>query len=369
MSLEEGEVIFYFRTMILIILTITISLSVTPAQVFGAEMRHEPSIEEGKDVNTSKNMETFIIYFENDIFANTDKHYTNAVKFTWLTRNIDRYTDILPSWSGSVAGWIPTVREAHTGEGVNHNIGFSLGHSIYTPANKKEESLIEDDRPYAGWFYGSIALHRKEIRHLNTVEIILGIVGPSAYGEEIQNTVHRYSDSPKANGWDNQLKDEPGFMLSWQRSVKSVILDWQRTRFDFIPHYGLTLGNVLTYANLGGEVRLGLNVPDDFGTALIRPGSTLSSPAKSAREAPGFGVHLFAGTDGRFVLRNIFIDGNTWRESHSVDKKNFVADLYAGIAMTYNRFKLTYTHVYRTREFKNEQNSQKFGSININYSF
>jgi lipid A 3-O-deacylase len=38
----------------------------------------------------------------------------------------------------------------------------------------------------------------------------------------------------------------------------------------------------------------------------------------------GFGWCLFASFEGRAVARNIFLDGNTFTDSHSIDKKTFV---------------------------------------------
>ena len=217
--------------------------------------------------------------------------------------------------------------------------------------------------------FRSIALHRKKAESLNTFELTVGIVGPSAYGEDIQNSVHEYADVSTAKGWDNQLRDEPGILLSWQQSLKMSTFDYGGAQFDFIPNYGITLGNVFTYANLGGEARFGFNVPDDFGTSLIRPGSNLSSPLKPPEKSSDFGVHVFVGAEGRAVLQNIFLDGNTWKDSHSVDKKHFVADMYAGLAFTWRRFRLAYTHAFRTPEFDNQDDGQQFGSINLSYSF
>lgn len=334
-----------------------------------AQKKSQGNVSLRTEENDSSDLRLFMIFFENDVFANTDKHYTNAIKLLWLTQNIDRYEDVLPSWSNRTTSSIPMVRQSTPGEGVTHNVGFSLGHNIYTPEKIQKESLIEGDRPYAGWLYGSIALHRKKPKSLNTFELTVGIVGPSAHGEYIQNTVHKYAGSPTAKGWGNQLRDEPGILLSWQQSLKTLTLDRNRNKFDFIPNYGLTLGNVFTYAHLGSEARLGFNVPDDFGTALIRPGSNLSLPMNPAETLSDFGFHVFIGADGRAVLQNIFLDGNTWKKSHSVDKKRFVADLYTGLALTFRRFRLAYTHAYRTREFDNQDGSQKFGSINISYSF
>lgn len=335
--------------------------------VFCAPLRADSA--HTKEQKEAAGLTTFMVYFENDFFAGTDRHYTNAVKLTMLTKDIARYEEVLPAWSNLATKRLPFARQALDRETAVHNIGFSLGHNIYTPEDTDAEELIEDDRPYAGWLYAALALHRREARRLDTFEVTVGVVGPSAYGEEIQNTVHSYGGSNNADGWDHQLEDELGVMLSWQQSRKVLLLDGQGIGVDLIPHFGLTLGNVFTYANLGCEARLGWNLPWDFGTALIRPGSTLSAPIPGHGRRNDFGIHVFAGTDVRLVFQNIFLDGNTWKSSHSVDKKPFVADLYAGIGLSYKRFRIVYTHAYRTEEFDGQGRGQSFGSVNLRFAF
>jgi len=41
-------------------------------------------------------------------------------------------------------------------------------------------------------------------------------------------------------------------------------------------------------------------------------------------------IHFFTRVDGRWMLRNIFIDGNTFAHSHSVKRDPWVAGLSAG---------------------------------------
>jgi hypothetical protein len=62
------------------------------------------------------------------------------------------------------------------------------------------------------------------------------------------------------------------------------------------------------------------------------------------------------------VAWNILLDGNTWKESYSIDRKRSVADMTAGVAIIYKRLKLSYAHVYRTKEFDGQDQSQLFGS-------
>ena len=79
--------------------------------------------------------------------------------------------------------------------------------------------------------------------------------------------------------------------------------------------------------------------------------------------------YAFAGVDGRWVLRNIFLDGNTFSDSHSVDKKPLVADFVAGIAITYDQFRVAFTHVMRTREFDSQAEADRFGSLSFSVRF
>ncbi len=320
---------------------------------------------------------TFIAYFENDLFAGTDQHYTNAVKFTWLTKDVTEYQGVLPDWMLPTASSLPFVRDSGTPEqGVYHNVGISIGQNIYTPEDTQAEGLQKDDRPYAGWLYGAVALHRKTVDRLDTMELTLGMIGPSALSEQSQNTVHTYRDIPTAKGWDNQLRDEPGAMLSWQQNRRSWLADlghgWGT---DLIPHYGATVGNVMTYANAGGEMRFGWHLPKDFGASLISPGNTVTAPVvtDNGERLHGilddFGWHVFLGTDGRAVARNAFIEGNTWHGSHGRTLEHLQVDVYGGISFIYKRIRLTYTHCLRTKEFEGQDKNQMFGSLSLAVTF
>lgn len=313
-------------------------------------------------------METFIFYLENDIVGNTDEHYTSALKLMWISKDLNNDENGLPGPAGWLADRFPGVDRRN----FLHNWSLSLGQNIYTPEDTQKEGLIEDDRPYAGWTYFSLGLHAKNFNILNSVELSLGLVGPSSMAEETQKNLHDVTHNDKPKGWKNQLEDEPGLLLSWIRHWRTARIDARGWAADLIPHGGVTLGNVYTYANAGFEVRAGYNLPVDFGTALIRPGGGTAAPVglgDPRLNSGPFGVNLFAGLDGRAVAQNIFLDGNTFTDSHSVDKENFVADIYAGFSIVFRQLKVTYTHVYRTEEFEGQDEGQFFGSISVAWVF
>jgi hypothetical protein len=186
--------------------------------------------------------------------------------------------------------------------------------------------------------------------------------------------VHELVGSQRPNGWDNQIKNEPGLAVIYERKWRFLYdRDIGKLGFDVIPHIGGALGNVYTYANAGMEARLGWNIPWDFGTSLIRPSGDPNAPlnAQDPRVSSdqGFGLYVFAAADGCAVLHNIFLNGNTFTDSHSVDKKNFVADIGAGVGLIIHRFKLCYTHVLRTKEFEGQEDDQVFGSITLSFTY
>lgn len=316
---------------------------------------------------------TFRFTLENDLFANTDENYTNGIKLSWISPDLspEYHANELPEWSTAAIKLMPGSDQL----GIQRNIGLSIGQKIFTPQDIASTQLITDDRPYAGWLYLGASYYNKTEKHLDTFAVQLGVVGPAALGEEAQNSVHRFRGLQEANGWDNQLQNEPGIVLLAERKWRVFRFTDAETHLgmDVISHLGASLGNVLTYANTGAEFRFGWNIPTDFGTSLIRPGGDVNSPSntKDTRFSTTnhYGFYVFAAYSGRVVLRDIFLDGNTFASSHSVNKEYLVGDLIIGASVLLRDFKLSYAQVFRSKEFEGQGGGSSFGSISISYSF
>jgi hypothetical protein len=339
-----------------------VSCALFLATILGATTTYAGTATEGEDQD-----DTFIFYWENDVFSKNDRYYTNGLKLLWVSGPLSDYAEDkrLPGWSSKPIRSMPVINPPAT----TKHVAFLIGQQMFTPQDIENPALLVDDRPYAGWTYAGIALHSNSESLLDSFELDIGMVGPESYAREVQEKVHDLLDSAKPRGWDHQLNNEVGLVLVYERKWRIWQLGFGNTNIvDLIPHLGMALGNVRTYANAGGEIRLGLNLPDDFGTALIRPAGDASMPAANASKGKA-GVHLFVAVDGRSVLQNIFLDGNTFTDSHAVDKEPFVADIMAGVSVHFNRFKITYSHVYKTKEFETQQEKQIFGSVSVAYLF
>jgi lipid A 3-O-deacylase len=316
---------------------------------------------------------TFTFYLENDVFTGTDREYTNGVKLTWISRDLTNYRENphIPEWGHRIIDHLPFVRQP----GFMRNVSISIGQNMYAPEDLDRIDLIPDQRPYAGITYLAVGFHSKTSRRMDTFEIDLGILGPHSYAEEVQKTWHEWIDSTEPKGWDHQLKDEPILNVFYERKWKVLrSKSLEGFAYDFIPHLGCSLGNSFTGANFGGQFRFGWNLPNDFGTFLIRPGSDTNAPVDESdpRFLPvtrRFGVHLFAGVDGRAVLRDILLDGNTLRDSHSVEKKRFVAHMMMGVGIIIDRCKLSSAYVRQTREYDTQKEKQEYGAVTLSFLF
>jgi len=309
---------------------------------------------------------------ENDWFGGTDQHYTNGLRLTLISPDLTDYrkNPEIPKVSYPLLTRLSFLKNP----GFQRSISISIGQNIYTPEDIEHSDLIEEDCPYAGVTYFAVGFHSKSTSRMDTLEFDLGIVGPHSHAEDSQKTVHEWIDDTRPNGWGNQLEDEPVLGVLYERKWKLL-----RSRagrgfgYDMIPCLGGGLGNAYTYAHAGAKVRYGWNLPNDFGTLTIRPGCDTN--AASDERDPRFfrrnrsGIHVFAAVDGRAALRNIYLDGSTFQDSHSVDKKPFVADFMAGVGLIAGRFKISYAYVYRTKEFETQKDEQQFGAITLSATF
>lgn len=298
---------------------------------------------------------------ENDLIGGgTDQFYTSGVRLTYYNvgmdspNAIDTLDKLLPMFS------------------INNTTStyFTLGQNIYTPEDITIAELQEDDRPYAGFLYGSIGLSTFEGNHIDDLELTLGIVGPKAFGEDIQTFVHEnISNSPTPEGWDHQLKFEPGVILSWQRRWPAALaLDAGDYRLAFEPNINASVGNIYTYGGAGVMLSFG---PYQGYLQDTPPKVRPNSPGSGYFETPdqGWSWYVFAGADGRAVARNIFLDGNTFRDSHSIDKEIFVGDLTAGFAVTLADYRLAYSINSRSDEYKGQSGDSVFGSVTLSTRF
>ncbi len=261
-------------------------------------------------------------------------------------------------------------------EEKEHFISFAYANQMYNPYDQDIGYLIEDDRPYAGWSYIEIALHQVTSTELDSLTLQLGVVGPSSGMEKLQSFFHEYiTDAGDSAGWDNQLSDEIGLQINYMHKWRYELEDIAGIESILIPYSGVNLGNVSIKASGGTLYRVGWNIPKDYGMNSMKEGSYPSIPIYSKahlKDRSDWGLYLNLATGANIVLRDIFLDGNTFKDSHSVDKNYLNAYVTYGISLKYKNLLIDYEHHYYTKEYEERGNHKiykGYGSLVFTYNF
>jgi len=299
---------------------------------------------------------------ENDWFAGTDRHYTQGFRAVYLGAESRE-----PNWLrdfGEYGLRVDTWR-----------LGLEFGQNLYTPTDLFRQELITNDWPYAAWLYVGTVLQRRgltddeRIPVLENIRLQLGMVGPAARGGQLQNWFHSINNFQLAEGWANQLPNEPTMELKYQRAWRLAPNQQGDWDVDCIPHAGASLGNEEISARAGAMVRMGWHIPDDFGIEPIDSlGITDGGWSAAAIQHP-WGFYFFAAAEGRAVGYSIFLDGDMFRDSPHVEREPYVGELYGGLALMLGRLEVAFTYVYLTREFVGQVSPDIYGSVSAKWRF
>lgn len=312
-------------------------------------------------VDSASQREYWSIQLENDMFSNSgDRYYTHGTEISRAVLGEP------PQWLQSMATFFP----AFESDGVLQGVNYTLGQKIFTPDNTQATELVVNDRPYAGYLYMSAGLLSRVSRQENMdsgnlLEFTLGVVGPSAQAAEVQTGYHDLIGIDSPGGWDNQLSDELALGVSYSRFWRYIEPLGAGLEYGVTPHVNVALGNVYTYAATGAMLRVGTHLDNDLAPPTIRPGFPGLSIFGSGQHSNWY---LYAGIEARAVARDIFLDGNSFRDSHSVDKKPLVGDFQYGVVFQTGRVRVSLSNMIRTREFEGQTQESNFGAINFSFS-
>ncbi len=335
-----------------------------------------PAVASKKPENT---LWLLTLHWENDGTVlkpnhNTDRYYTNGFVASFTLRDTEpaQLIDLLPAFDDFTAG--------------HRAFGIALGHHINTANDITQANPPLNDHPYSGYLYLAGFWERSNADTLDHVEVNAGVVGPSSYADDIQAGVHDFFDEPDPQGWDTQLGDEPViqfyFRKKWKFGDKPAYPTWtgqgfvapapmatpagesaaNPLQFQVIPQVGLALGLAQRHLEGGALVRVGWNLPDDFGPSRI-----------ADLTANGFGqpgaltVYGFARIGGRIVEHDMFIEGSNFEKSRGAEAETFVGEAQAGIGIAWRAdcFDLhaTYSQTVLSRQFEGQNGTHAFGAL------
>jgi hypothetical protein len=210
-----------------------------------------------------------------------------------------------------------------------------IGQDLYTPATSAiNPSPAPGSRPNAGWLYLSQSARSLRPSRSDELTLTVGVTGPQSLGKFTQTLAH--SVAPTFNrpvDWTGQVAFEPGVAVRYEQR-RRIGIDESAIGFDMIPRVALTAGNVSTAAEIGVQTRTGWR--------LRHPWLPRNGP---------FECVLTGGISARAIARDLFLDGNTFRDGPSVGHEVFVGSGEIGVQMRFRALTLAYRAVNDTRSY------------------
>lgn len=283
---------------------------------------------------------------DNDLYvsAQRDRYYTNGFFFTYryLAKNKNENLE-------------------------KKIIEWEIGHEMYTPNKPIVISINEHDRPFAAYLYGSFGIKRayKKNRILNT-SLQLGVIGPNAFGQELQDFIHDIYGFKKAIGWKYQIKNALGLNLN--ASYISFLTKDKTNTFDISWVNAIKLGTVYSNISSGVNMRLGFNSLTKIINSIAFNTNLNNENTNFTRETEAF---IYIKPILRYAFYDATLQGSFLNKNSEVTKEliPLVFNIELGLKFTANRFNFGYTFNYNTSKSKGLRYSygNKFGTINVKY--
>ena len=308
---------------------------------------------------------TFRFLLNNDILTGSDDYFSNGWILSWDTRSAAQWEDLLPGLLSDAVAQLPFI----DGPGASKRISLSLSQLIFTPEDIDSPDLVPDDVPYAGALLAAVTFSAQDRTTLSAWQVVVGFVGPASFAEETQKLAHEAFHSKTPQGWAHQLDDEFIVNLYGQIKHKFAMLGGSRGwGFEVGGVASAAAGNLTTQVNAALEVRTGWRMPPGFDPDPFGRKVQTNGYLEDQVEHP-FSFHLFASAAVRGWVNFIFLDGNTWKESHDVEKNAWSALFGVGLSTSVYRFRLNLEFGALTVPIEGRGGYDGFGGLTVAYTF
>jgi lipid A 3-O-deacylase len=280
----------------------------------------------------------------------SDEEYTNGVVASVETLRA-------PWWGRHLGGGAPGCAAAPVASPACLSTTLLIGQDMYTPNLDRPPFRRPDwehERPYAAWLYVGGEGRRITARSLRTVGLSVGVTGAPALGKLSQVIAHRISAqyTTRATGWETQVGFEPGVLLTArQQWLPLRIAPGGRGLLDLAPSVGASLGNIRTAGDVGGKVRLGVNLSHPWDP-------------RAWRGRPDWEWHVHAAARAEHVARDFSLDGTLLRRSdRAVTRVPGVREYEFGTALRLYRLTLGWRAITRSREYTTGPSRHAFSQM------
>lgn len=281
----------------------------------------------------------FRFHYDNDYFTATDQYYTQGYTFELAS----------PRFKKNPINFL-FLKSKNSSE----KYGLSLDHIGFTPTTLKSNEILYGDRPFAAAiFLKSFKIAVDTISKTRIASSLsLGIIGPGAFGHEMQQGIHEWIGDEIPMGWQHQIKND--LVLNYELTHERQLIRL-RNYFAVNSNLSARLGTLSTNLTAGATVSLGL----------------INNPFDSLHGKDKFQLYLYSQPLVNLIGYDASLQGGLFNNSspytiQSGDMERITLQNNFGIVMQWGSLSLEYSKTLLTREFSTEK-SAKWGGFRIGF--
>ena len=268
----------------------------------------------------------FRLHYENDYFSTSDLYYTQGINLEYVHPAIGKF-------------FTSKLLVGSSSQEVKY--GMSLEQEGYTPTSISHPEILKGDRPFAAalFFKTFSVVNNSDTKERISSALSVGVIGPAAGGEQIQEALHRLINYTLPEGWDNQIANDVilNYELEYQRGILSV------------PSYFSVIGR--------GGARAGTYSTKTFVSTIMMAGYFDDLFNNFMSQDKKFQVYVYAEPMLNLVGHDATLQGGLFNRSSpytisSGDINRVVFQGNAGIIFRINSVQLEYFQTYISQEFK-----------------
>jgi len=268
------------------------------------------------------NTDSISLSLDNDGLLGSDRGYTNGLFFKFNSNSTVDIEKNSPFLLRTIGDLLPLQQDSNKGWGI------TVGQQIWTPEDFFSAEEGDNDRPYTGLLFIKANIFEFSAESANKYSLMLGAVGPDAFGEESQKSVHSLIGSKKPMGWDRQIDNQTVFNFSYEgQRLLTRVAGWLDKDYDAGLSGRINLGNYQSEIALGSTLRWGSSLQQSFASVGTMPGHYIDASVLSKSKS---GQFYYLALEARYRFQDITIDGARPKHLFDVHTKHWQATISSG---------------------------------------
>ena len=247
--------------------------------------------------------------YEDDDFLNirgrgTDNAYTNGTRIELF------YTKKKPS------RFLLDRALPAAGDSSVNIYGWGVMELMYTPNDISDPDYQPNDYPWSGALVATHTLYsyNPQKKYDFQTEVVLGVMGPAALGEQLQTVVHRIIHSQRPEGWGHQYRN--ALLLNVNFTAERQLASWG-PHVEVIGGSQVFLGTMQNGVAFYPLIRIGKMTPyfNGFFSQYTGPGKHTGGKHRNGLQA-----YFVIKPEGQLIFTNALLEGGLFTSNPNLKK-------------------------------------------------